>query len=97
MNLWYQKKALNQNAHRLGNIVGWLAIITALSMIILTGNMVLENTKKAVQYCEERNEICTTKLQVYERNYGTLCNDYSPLKSDWCANYGKTGPYNVRG
>jgi len=97
MNLWYQKKALNQNAHRLGNIVGWLAIITALSMVIIMENMVLENAQKATRASQDMYGICSAQLQVYERNYGTLCNDYSPLKSDWCANYGKTGPYNVRG
>jgi hypothetical protein len=96
MNLWYQKKTLTEKAHKLGNIVGWLTIITVLSLMVIIGNLTLEACKKGIQSCQESGEICTTKLAVYERNYGSLCNDYSPLKSDWCVNYGKPGPYNTR-
>ena len=49
MNLWYQKKALKQNAQRLGNIVGWITIITALSMVIIMENMALENAQRACE------------------------------------------------
>ena len=86
MNLWYQKKALKQNAQRLGNIVGWITIITALSMVIIVENMALENAQKYTRGTTEPYVTTTARLNptgapTTERPDPTVCagSMYTPL------------------